>query len=426
MNRIRLFSIVFILLQILATVLPADAETGSVGYFLFSKTLYKGSRGEEVRNLQIILNLDPITQIASEGPAAPGNETGTFGNLTKDAVKRFQKKYGLRVTGIVDKKTRSVLERIPVPPDRMSLKGSCRATPESAGVGQAVRWSSSPSGSKSSYRYSWAGTDNISGSTQSITKIYQSGGFKEAEVIITSGRERLVIPCDTTVLIAEAEHLTVPPPSATCSASPTQAAIGTPITWTVDASGWIGGYTYNWSGSDGLEGSATSIVKSYTTDGEKTARVTVTSGDREVIASCSASVTAPVAQCGNNIIESNETCECGLNGVCGDNDDAVGQNQCTTQGFQSGTLRCSSNCTAFDTSQCRAFTEKKTTAYSWSSVSSTDTNIVPFVWLRELTKQNNIDVLKLALNAKPPGHRVLLDFDVHRTINTQESDKCPD
>lgn len=71
----------------------------------FTKTLKKGSTGAEVRDLQVVLSLDP--EVYPEAQI-----TGKFGNLTYAAVKRFQKKYNLSVTGIVDKATRAKLNEL--------------------------------------------------------------------------------------------------------------------------------------------------------------------------------------------------------------------------------------------------------------------------------------------------------------------------
>ncbi len=59
----------------------------------FSRNLKRGFVGEDVRELQILLNADPFTKITNEGPGSPGEETDYFGLLTEQAVIRFQEKY---------------------------------------------------------------------------------------------------------------------------------------------------------------------------------------------------------------------------------------------------------------------------------------------------------------------------------------------
>lgn len=61
--------------------------------FIFSTNLKQGDRSQDVKNLQIFLNSQPDTVITSNGPGSPGNETDYFGNLTKNAVIKFQNKY---------------------------------------------------------------------------------------------------------------------------------------------------------------------------------------------------------------------------------------------------------------------------------------------------------------------------------------------
>lgn len=87
------------------------------------KILKKGSRGEDVKTLQRALHL---------------YEDGIFGNLTEEAVKEVQRKYGLTVDGIVGAQTWAVL------PDKSIVKKSkrvineiivhCTATPEGQDV----------------------------------------------------------------------------------------------------------------------------------------------------------------------------------------------------------------------------------------------------------------------------------------------------
>jgi len=87
----------------------------------FYRELSLGSRGEDVRTLQKVLNKDDATKIRGVGEGSPGKETPYFGALTQDAVRRFQEKYrdeiltpvGLtRGTGFAGRRTLIVLVRI--------------------------------------------------------------------------------------------------------------------------------------------------------------------------------------------------------------------------------------------------------------------------------------------------------------------------
>lgn len=82
------------------------------------RTLKPGDRGDDVRELQIILNKDADTKVADSGPGSPGNETNYYGSATKKAVIRFQEKYSDQIlkpvglsagTGIVGSQTRLFL-----------------------------------------------------------------------------------------------------------------------------------------------------------------------------------------------------------------------------------------------------------------------------------------------------------------------------
>ena len=90
-------------------------------YFSFTQNLSQGSRGRDVRYLQILFNKDRATQVSQTGAGSPGNETEYFGPATFNAALRFQEKYadevlkpiGLsRPTGFVGSRTREKLNAI--------------------------------------------------------------------------------------------------------------------------------------------------------------------------------------------------------------------------------------------------------------------------------------------------------------------------
>jgi peptidoglycan hydrolase-like protein with peptidoglycan-binding domain len=88
---------------------------------VFTRALFVGVRGEDVRTLQKLLNSDLVTRVADVGPGSKGNETDYFGPATKQALVKFQEKYrnetlaplGLTYgTGYLGEKTRAKVEKL--------------------------------------------------------------------------------------------------------------------------------------------------------------------------------------------------------------------------------------------------------------------------------------------------------------------------
>ena len=83
----------------------------------FPRDLFVGSTGEDVKLLQKLLNSDVDTRIALQGLGSPGKETDSFGQLTKNAVQKFQSKYNLAKPGgsnygVTDLVTRNKLQEL--------------------------------------------------------------------------------------------------------------------------------------------------------------------------------------------------------------------------------------------------------------------------------------------------------------------------
>ena len=85
------------------------------------RTLKLGSTGSDVRDLQVLLNKDPETAVATVGAGSPGNESQYFGSLTRAAVLKFQTKYADEVlypiglsfaTGVVGPQTRNKINKL--------------------------------------------------------------------------------------------------------------------------------------------------------------------------------------------------------------------------------------------------------------------------------------------------------------------------
>ncbi|HVS79509.1 MAG TPA: IPT/TIG domain-containing protein [Candidatus Paceibacterota bacterium] len=61
--------------------------------FALSRNLRAGLQGDDVKQLQMMLNSATDTQVATSGAGSPGNETTYFGPATLRAVIKFQNKY---------------------------------------------------------------------------------------------------------------------------------------------------------------------------------------------------------------------------------------------------------------------------------------------------------------------------------------------
>jgi len=121
MNRRQTFLRAILLTNILSVLIFSFTGSVRADVSLFTRTLSAGMSGDDVIQLQKILNSDPATQVSSSGIGSPGQETPYFGTLTLAAVIRFQEKYASDIlvpngltagTGIVGPSTRSVLARI--------------------------------------------------------------------------------------------------------------------------------------------------------------------------------------------------------------------------------------------------------------------------------------------------------------------------
>ncbi len=89
-----------------------------VNISVFTKLLVLGTVDTEVLTLQRFLNRDPLTRVATTGVGSPGFETSRFGELTKEAVIKFQIKNGIIASresvsaGVVGPQTRLKLNSL--------------------------------------------------------------------------------------------------------------------------------------------------------------------------------------------------------------------------------------------------------------------------------------------------------------------------
>ena len=73
-------------------VTPTQSPSGGLSALA---TLKVGQSNPLIKLVQVILNLDPKTKIASSGIGSPGKETTIFGNLTVGALKKLQASRGI-------------------------------------------------------------------------------------------------------------------------------------------------------------------------------------------------------------------------------------------------------------------------------------------------------------------------------------------
>jgi hypothetical protein len=115
--------------------------TGSGGACpALSRDLLQGSTGADVMALQKFLNTMTGTIVALTGAGSPGNETSTFGSLTKAAVIKFQTLYNITpIAGYAGAKTRAQIasvcggtSSVPGVPSGPGLSVSANAQPANA------------------------------------------------------------------------------------------------------------------------------------------------------------------------------------------------------------------------------------------------------------------------------------------------------
>jgi hypothetical protein len=179
-----------------------------------------------------------------------------------------------------------------------SLSVSCNANSASIPTGTSVTWSAYASGGNGVYSYSWNGTDGLIGYGQSLFYYYANPGIKTASVTVSSNGQSITQSCNNTVSVGNYQTsyqngyqtgYTVPTTvvgssnnnslDIGCYADPATASINQPITWNTEVTGGVAPYTYSWTGSDGLTGSQSSVIKYYDNSGSKNAIVSVTSAN---------------------------------------------------------------------------------------------------------------------------------------------------
>ena len=180
---------------------------------------------------------------------------------------------------------------------------SCYSLPENALPGESVTWLSIVSGVTASTTYAWDGTDGLSGDRPMVSKTYTSNGVKAAMLTVTNGQNRIVAACVNGARIGPtriATDTSVPSPTTstgaateiqgTCAPSITKATTNEEVIWSVTAIGGNGSFQFLWKGHESLMGTLASTTKVYTKEGVKKAEVTVVSGNKSKVITCSTGV----------------------------------------------------------------------------------------------------------------------------------------
>lgn len=173
------------------------------------------------------------------------------------------------------------------------LSVACAPSSPNAAVGQTVTWFSSVSGGTGSYLYTWSGTEGLSGNAVTAQKAYAARGEKIATLTVTSGSRLVTVSCGSVIIgtgsfsgasFAQSRF------GASCYAIPERALPGESVTWLSLVSGVTASTTYSWDGTDGLSGDRPLVSKTYATNGNKAAMLTVTDGSDRIVAACTNAV----------------------------------------------------------------------------------------------------------------------------------------
>ena len=196
------------------------------------------------------------------------------------------------------------------------LAVSCNSNSVSGVAGSSVTWSAYATGGNGYYTYTWSGSDGLYGSGQSVYTTYTNPGQKYATVTVYSNGQSITQSCGVGINIFYTnsyqpvvyQNQSNQGLNIGCYSDPVTIRVNQPITWLAEADGGIAPYTYSWTGSDGLTGSGQSVIKTYSTTGEKNAIVTVTSADGKTGSrTCTNTLAVRGTGTGSNLASTNTT-----------------------------------------------------------------------------------------------------------------------
>lgn len=164
---------------------------------------------------------------------------------------------------------------------------------------QLLAQASSPSGANLNYYFEWSPDETAqwsgwtgSGGWGSVTHYVDvpAGTYYARAWAYDANNNWSLLPSDWMTIT-----LTTAAPTVSCVGTPGNPYVGQSVSWTSSVSGGSRSYTYEWSGTDGLLGSSTSVSKTYTTIGQKSASLTVTDTKSGLVTTvdCSTGVNQP-------------------------------------------------------------------------------------------------------------------------------------
>ncbi len=183
-----------------------------------------------------------------------------------------------------------------------TLTLSCNISSTYANTGGYVTWNAYPAGGNGTYTYSWSGTDGLYGSSQSVYYTYPNPGQKTATVTVYSNGQSMTQVCGTVNVGGNYVNNTYTNYNnynsnnngldVACFSDPTSVKVNQPATWRAEVTGGAAPYTYSWTGTNGLTGIDSSVIKYYEMAGEKSAVVTIRSADgKTATRACSTNLT---------------------------------------------------------------------------------------------------------------------------------------
>jgi hypothetical protein len=142
-------------------------------------------------------------------------------------------------------------------------------------------------GSPATTTYSWSGTDNASSSLQFFSQTHTSGGLKTATVRAITNTDNAELTCRADIPDSNFSSSTN-----RLRASCTPNVSSMTVSWNATGFGGTNGGdpTFSWSGTDGLVGTTSSVVKTYETEGVKQATILVQNGSENITLTCEAKV----------------------------------------------------------------------------------------------------------------------------------------